>query len=197
MRPPDEFHSIVTALLTRFCAQVSHVVTPFELSRCAARLGELIVERGLPRGLSTDELGTPGGMSEQECAPLVARVTAGLEDSVLADAARHLVKACFSPEFKVCRDSFREVSRDGVCRRQEIGRARTRISGSHCVDCPHWVGLTPDAHITYLQQEWCGDSAEFVTQQNIFLPEDFRALRRWLYRAARQMRPTQKDSSAQ
>ena len=197
MRPPDEFHRIVTALLTRFCGQVSHVVSAPQLSRFAAQLGELIVERGLPRGLDPGELGTPGGMSEQECAPLVARVTAGLEDAVLADAARQLVKACFYPEFKVCRNSFREVTRDGVCRRQEIGRARTRISGSHCVDCPHWVGLTPEAHATYLRQEWCGDPAEFGTQQSVFLPEDFRVLRRWLYRAARQARPTQKDSSAQ
>ena len=197
MRPHDEFHSLVTALLTRFCEQLSHVVSAPQLSRFAAQLAELIAERGLPRGLSADELGAPGGMSEQECAPLVARVTAGLEDPVLADAARQLVKACFYPEFKVCRDSFREVARDGVCRRQEIGRARTRISGSHCVDCPHWVGLTPDAHVTYLQQEWRGDPAEFGIHRSIFLPEDFRTLRRWLYRAARQTRLMQKDSSAQ
>ena len=191
-RPLDEFHTILTALLTRFCAQVSHAVTVPQLSRFANQLGELIAERGLPRGLGADEVGAPGGMSEQECASLVARVTAGLEDPVLEDAARQLVKACFYPEFKVCRDSFREVTQNGVCRRQEIGRARARISGSHCVDCPHWVGLTPDAHVTYLQQEWCGDPAEFGIQQSIFLPEDFRALRRWLYRAARQTRPTQK-----
>jgi hypothetical protein len=197
MRPPDEFHTIVTALLKRFCGQVSHQVPASQLSRFATQLAELIDDRGLPRGLGADELGAPGGMSEEECAPLVARVTAGLGDRVLADAARQLVKACFYPEFKVCRDSFREVTRDGVCRRQQLERARTRISGSHCVDCPHWVGLTPDAHVTYLKQEWCGDPAEFAARQSIFLPEDFRALRSWLYRAARQTGPTQKDSSAQ
>jgi hypothetical protein len=151
----------------------------------AAQLGRLVVERGLPRPLRDEECGAPGGMSEQECAPLIARVLEGIDDAVLRDAARQLVKACFYPEFKVCRDSFREVKRDGACRRQELERVRGRISGTHCVDCPHWVALNPTQHAEYLTQEWRGDPQAFAAHRDVFLPEDFRALRRWLHAAAR------------
>jgi hypothetical protein len=125
-------------------------------------------------------------MSEEECAPLVARVVAGVEgDALLAEAARQLVKACFYPEFKVCRDSFREVARDGACRRQQLARVRGRISGTHCVDCPHWVALEPAEHVRFVTAEWRMDPADFTAHREVFLPEDFRELRRWLYAAAR------------
>jgi hypothetical protein len=114
-------------------------------------------------------------MAEEECALLIARVMAGLAGPRLAEAARQLVKACFYPEFKTCRDSFREVAADGSCRRQELARVRGRISGAHCVDCPHWVALTPAQHIAYLTHEWRGDAAEFSAHRDVFLPEDFRA----------------------
>jgi hypothetical protein len=124
-------------------------------------------------------------MSEQEFAPLVAQVIAGCEEALLADAARQLVKACFYPEFKVCRDSFREVTRDGVCRRQQLERVRSRISGTHCVDCPHWIALPPEGHQDYLRSEWHGSPEMFDAHRSVFLPEDFRALRRWLHHTAR------------
>lgn len=194
----DKFQCIVRAVLGRFFAQVSRPIPSAQLSRIAAQLCAVIAERELPRPLAADECGVPGGMSEQECAPLVARVMEGVDnDPLVADAARQLVKACFYPEFKVCRDSFRELTRDGACRRQELGRARNRLSGSHCVDCPHWVALTPDEHAGYLVQEWRGNPEEFTANCGIFLPEDFRALRRWLYFAARVPRNAEKDSSAQ
>jgi hypothetical protein len=126
-------------------------------------------------------------MAEEECAPLVARVVAGVEgEALLAEAARQIVKACFYPEFKVCRDSFREVARDGACRRQQLERVRGRISGTHCVDCPHWVALEPAEHVRFVTAEWRGDPAGFTAHREIFLPEDFRALRRWLHAAARE-----------
>jgi hypothetical protein len=97
-----------------------------------------------------------------------------------------MVKACFYPEFKVCRDSFREVGRDGACRRQELARARTRVSGTHCVDCPHWVALDPLEHAEFLAREWHRDAHVLAANRGVFLPEDFRELRRWLWAAARQ-----------
>ena len=106
--------------------------------------------------------------------------------TAMAGPARQLVKACFYPEFKTCRDSFREVSPDGTCRRQELARARVRVSGSHCVDCPHWVALTPDQHVRFLTRAWQpGRAAEFTAHRDVFLPEDFRALRRFLHGLAR------------
>jgi len=151
----------------------------------AARLWMLACERGLPRPLTAAERGAPGEMSDEECAPLVARVLGGADDPLLVVAARQLVKACFYPEFKACRDSFREISPDGSCRRQELGRALVRVSGAHCVDCPHWVALTPAQHEKYLAREWRAGAAEFVAHRAVFLPEDFRALRSWLHAQAR------------
>jgi hypothetical protein len=181
-----EFQRLVGLLIARFYTQNSRPLLPeTTVARFAAQLAQLIAQRGLPRALSAEECGAPGGMPEQECAVLVAQVMAELEDPLLAEVARQLVKACFYPEFKVCRDSFREVGRDGACRRQQVERVRGRISGTHCVDCPHWVALAPAAHWDYLRNEWRGDAATLEQSRAIFLPEDFRALRLWLHRAAR------------
>jgi hypothetical protein len=181
----EEFQRIVTERLIRFHAQLSQSASASDLRRLAAQLGALVAERGLPRPLAENECGVPGGMPDEECAALVSRVMEGIDDPLLADAARQLVKACFHPEFRNCRDSFREVGRDGRCRRQELERARRRLSGSHCVDCPHWVALAPAEHAGLLRREWHGAPDEFARHQEIFLPEDFRALRRWLHAATR------------
>jgi hypothetical protein len=186
MQNADEFERRVTVVVERFFTQKSgSSPSVADTARFAAQLRQLVAERGLPRPLAPGEVGAPGGMAEEECAPLVARVAARLADPGWADAARQLVKACFYPEFTVCRDSFREVARDGSCRRQELERVRGRISGAHCVDCPHWVALEPAAHADYLACEWRGDPAELARQRGVFLPEDFRALRQWLHAAAR------------
>ena len=182
-----EFERIVGDVLARYFAQNARPIPPAqELAAFIARLAHLIGERGLPRPLSKDQRGTPGGMAEEECASLVARVFPGT-DPLLMDAARQLVKACFYPEFKDCRDSFRETGRDGSCRRQELARVKGRVSGSHCVDCPHWVALRTEEHEAFLAREWRAGANEFLAHRTVFLPEDFRALRLWLHRAARAM----------
>ena len=123
-------------------------------------------------------------MTKEEVAPLIERLLAGLsecEQTALATPARQLVKACLQGDFKTCRDSFREVSPDVSCRRQDLTRVRERISGTHCVDCPYWLSLTPVQHARFLTCEWrSGAPEEFVAQQAIFLPEDYRALRRFV-----------------
>lgn len=182
----EEFWRLVSAVVARFFAQ-NNRMPPAEAERTAlaARLWALVAERGLPRPLATAERGEPGEMSDEECAPLVARVVGAAGDPLLATAARQLVKACFYPEFKTCRDSFREVAPDGSCRRQELDRVRGRVSGAHCVDCPHWVALTPEQHEKFLAREWRAGAAEFAAHRAVFLPEDFRALRQWLHARAR------------
>jgi len=185
MTGEQEFERLVTAVLTRFFAQNARSATGLPLDRVARQLHALVMERGLPRPLGENECGVPGGMSDAECAPLVARVTAGTDDPLLAEGARQLVKACFYPEFRVCRDSFRAVAADGTCRRQERTRVRGRVSGSHCVDCPHWIALENGPHGEFLQREWRGDVRTFEQDREIFLPEDFRRLRRWLHAVAR------------
>ncbi len=190
----QDFARLVGAVLARFFAQNAKTPPPgAELMRFGARLWALVAERGLPRPLAAHERGMPGEMSDEEVVPLVARVLGGADDALLATAARQLVKACLYPEFKTCRDSWREVAPDGACRRQEPARVRGRVSGTHCVDCPHWVALAPAQHEKFLARHWRGPSTgsgqagaeDFRAHRGEFLPEDFRALRRWLHAQAR------------
>jgi hypothetical protein len=184
-----QLRSLVALIMHRFFAQNDAGSPPDQpAAEFAARLWALIEERGLPRPLADGETGTPGEITEAECAALVARVLPAGPPAPLAEAARQLVKACFYPEFKTCRDSFCATGSDGACRRQELARVRKRVSGTHCVDCPHWVAFERAEHEAFLQQHWRADRREFVAHRDVFLPEDFRALRRWLYRQARERR---------
>ncbi len=184
-----KFPELVAAVLARFFAQNARMAPADTVGwALGARLEALVAARGWPRALRDDERGAPGGMPAEECATMVARVLDGANDELLVTAVKQLVKACGHPEFRNCRDSFREVAPDGMCRRQQVERARGRISGSHCVDCPHWVGLAPAAHREFLAGEWRGEPAELAANRDIFLPEDFRALQQWLRAAARRFR---------
>ena len=181
-----EFERRVAAVLRRYCAQQGGVAPTDEVLRgIGARLAEAVRSHGLPRPLAAGECGAPGGMSDAECAPIVATVAGGVADLRLAEAARQLVKACLYPEFTVCRESYRETARDGSCRRQELARARGRTSGTHCVDCPYWVQLGRPEHVRLLADNWRSDPEDFARHEAVFLPEDFRALRQWLHAAAR------------
>jgi hypothetical protein len=181
-----EFSRLVGAVLVRFLAQNGRAAPPdAAIAAFGARLWTLVKERGLPRPLAAHERGEPGEMSDAECAPLGGRVLGGATDEWLAAAAKQLVKACFYPEFKTCRDSWREVAADGACRRQELARVRGRVSGAHCVDCPHWVAMTPAPHEKFLAKNWRAGAENFRANRGEFLPEDFRALRVWLHARAR------------
>lgn len=177
--PGHPLSQCVPEILERYCRQ--NGLAPLgdaEAGRIAARLWLLIAVRGLPRRLAPDETGAPGEMSDAEVGPLVDCVLEGSErGGELAKPARQLVKACFSAEFRTCRDSYRERESDGSCRRQQLGKALGRVSGSHCVDCPYWTSLTPAQHAACLARGWAGDVAEFAAARDAFLPEDFRALR--------------------
>lgn len=185
MPPPGEaFAEILRPLLQRFLQQTGQTaMADATLAIFIGRLWQLIGEKGLPAPLARGECGAPQEMTKEEVAPLIEQLLAGLtvaEREALATPARQLVKACFHGEFKVCRDSYREVSPDGSCRRQELKRVRERISGSHCVDCPYWMGLTPEQHGRLLAKEWRGEATELAAHRAVFLPDDFRALRRFI-----------------
>jgi hypothetical protein len=178
----EEFQRLVGAVVRRWWGQNKLSPGPeAELDDFAGALWEVVNERGLPRPLAVNESGAPGSMPEPEIAPLVARAVGRRSAAHFNEPAKQLVKTCLYPEFRVCRDSFREVGADGICRRQQLERVRSRLSGAHCVDCPHWVALTPAQHERYLTAEWCGDPAQFLAHRALFLPEDFRALRVWLH----------------
>jgi hypothetical protein len=166
--PVLEFEERGVGLLDRFQRQLHRPqVDPAVLRAVAARLGEL-VRSGRPPG-------DPGVVAAQVTGPGV--------DPGLADAVTQLVKAITYPRLGVCRESYRERGPDGSCRRQLVAQARRRISGTHCVDCPYWLAYGPEAHAAWLRTAWQSDPAEFEAARGIFLPEDFRALRRLLSRA--------------
>ncbi len=176
-----EFSLLVVELVKRFFAQNGRdLPAAADLDGLAARLFALLGERGLPPPLPPSEAGSPGGMAEAEYLPFVTRVLGGSMDVLLAESATQLVKACFYPEFTKCRNSFGEVAADGSCRRQEVDRARKRVSGSHCVDCPYWLRLAPAAHGKFLAKHWRDGPGAFAKDRGLFLPEDFRALRCWV-----------------
>ncbi|QYM79309.1 hypothetical protein K0B96_01435 [Horticoccus luteus] len=167
------FHPLVAAVLHRFYEQNDRPApAPAELLAIAARLWQLIEERH-PLHPSDGEL---SAADAQAC---TARVLAHSTDELLAIAARQLVKTCLQPSPAACRNSFRETGADGHCRRQDAARARLRVSGSHCVDCPYWQELDAEDHAVFLAQHWqSGDASEFTSHRELFLPEDYRALRR-------------------
>jgi len=159
------------------------------LSAYVSRLWLVVQDVGLPPPLPDDEPGEPAERPPQLVADLASRVFAGLpfpeRHDDLETPTRQLLKACLQPEFRRCRDSYKEVV-EGVCRRQEPSRACQRISGSHCVDCPYWIALRPDQHRALLWKAWVTDPALGLEQEpELFLPEKYRALRLFLWRQAR------------
>jgi hypothetical protein len=187
--PGETFSQLVRAILGRYFRQNNlPSLSDAEARDCAARLWALVEERGLPRPLAPNERGEAGRMGAAESDPLVARVIGDdrMRNEALAGPVRQLVKACFLPEFRTCRESYREAGPDGTCRRQQRERATTRVSGVHCVDCPHWTALRPEQHERFLAKAWTpGRAGEFAAHRAVFLPEDFRALRIFLHASAR------------
>lgn len=182
----EDFRDRVHRLINRFYQQNGRSVVPVaELDALVTRLAHVIADRGLPAPLTAGDPGAPGGLPEAEINGVVARLLPDGADDFLADVARQLVKTCFYPEFTTCRDSYCERGQGGACRRQEEPRARRRLSGSHCVDCPHWVALGAAEHEALLIAAWHTDPADFRANQALFLPEDFRAFRVWIWNQAR------------
>ncbi|MES1167091.1 MAG: hypothetical protein ABUL68_03735 [Pseudomonadota bacterium] len=184
------FAGLVGTCVRRFLAQNDRPPLPDPwLAEYAARLWAVVNAAGLPRPLAAGESAEPGEMPADRVVALSARIFHGLDlpgrHADLDTPTRQLLKACLQPEFRQCRDSYREVT-DGICRRQEFTRARERVSGSHCVDCPYWTALQPDEHERLLNRAWVSGCPEDLTRhREVFLPEDFRALRMFIWRQIR------------
>lgn len=180
----NEFVPLVEAVVRRMARQQQRDVTETSVEQFARRLAEVLSACALPAPLPQGEAGRPGGMADAEVARLVAAVMADAADPFLADVARQLIKTCLHPVFTQCRDSYRERAADGRCRRQERERTRLRASGAPCVDCPYWTALAAVDHGRLLDAGWVGESADWRAEAELYLPEDFRALRRWVRRRA-------------
>jgi hypothetical protein len=181
----DDLSALVQAVLVRYLEQNRlDPLAPHDAAALSSRLVSSALERGLPPPLPPGAAGTPGELPSAEVDPLVQRVLAGhLRAAELGTPVRQLLKACLQPEFRQCRRSYRAVTADGVCRRQQLERARQRVSGTHCVDCPYWTLLGAADHERFLATQWLGEVAEFTAHRTVFLPEDFRTLRVALCRA--------------
>lgn len=99
--------------------------------------------------------------------------------AVLGPIFKQVLKSCFQPSPDVCRNSFREVDSMGRSRRQEHAYDLKRVSGAHCVDCPYWTEKTEGEHLAWLRGKWYAGAADLEAGRAVYLPEDFRALRRW------------------
>ncbi len=186
----ESFQDRVGAVMGRFARQNGEEFERDSVARFAERLWRLIEKRGLPEALGEGQSGKPGELEKSEVRELTRRATKGVkEGDLFEDAAKQVVKACFYPEFRVCRDSYRERSGKGTCKRQVLEKARGRVSGSHCVDCPYWTDVSPQRHAELLRDGWCGERSELEENRGVFLPEDFRELRRWVREFAGRREP--------
>jgi hypothetical protein len=180
----SEFARLISACLRRFLAQNGKPAAPeAELAGLTARFWHAV-----SREAST---APAGGLEWREIPPerIEALVGEIMDDSMASEfradlsvPVRQLLKACLQAEPVRCRESYREVV-GGRCRRQELDRARGRISGAHCVDCPHWVALDAAKNTALMERAWVeGPVSGFQAHRDFFLPEDFRALRIWARR---------------
>lgn len=175
-----EFDALVIANLERWFRRNGHeAVAAADLAGVAARLRAVLAQRGLPEVPLSGRPEEAPELPADECARLERSVLGPLvADERWATPVRQLVKTCLQPEFRRCRDSYRERDADGSCRRQQAGKARGRLSGSPCVDCPYWLELTPEQHARAVRDGWAGDVGTFEGDSELYLPSDFRALRR-------------------
>lgn len=179
------FAALAAVCARRFLAQNGRVLRDDCLARYTESIWAVVEEAGWPRPLADDDPGQAAEMPAGRATELVARVIslAGLDGAraELDTLTRQLVKACLQPEFRECRESYHETV-NGACRRQQLEKARERVSGSHCVDCPYWIALEPGPHAALLESAWReGGCDRFRAHRDVFLPEDFRALRRFVH----------------
>lgn len=177
------FAGLARAVIVRFLSQ-NGAALPEDggIDRLTRTLWRIVEERG-PRA-PVAGCGAPiPEMGASEVEPLVERLLSGIgpRTAALETAARQLVKGCLQPEFADCRQTYRQAGAGGVCRRQQLSRALERVCGSHCVDCPFWTSLDGDAHRKLLRDAFGPERAAlFDGHPSVFLPPDYRALRRFV-----------------
>lgn len=181
---PKELAGRVQQVLERYCRQNGHGdELAGTIETVAVRLANAACQRAARRERWSGA-GEPPEMNPEEVAALVNEALADLHGAEwLTGPVKQLVKGCGQATRQQCRESYREVDGAGVCRRQLLAKALERVSGTHCVDCPYWTQLTAGQHESLLAEAWvgAGGAAELAAHREVFLPEDFRALRRLMF----------------
>lgn len=166
-----DFGRSVAAVVTRFLAQNGLAAArEDELRKLADALGEPVDQGSLEKG-ELPEVAVKAGVARLLAVFLPPRPE-------LANLAKQLLKGCQQPGKSPCCESYRETDAAGRCRRQEPAYDLARVSGAHCVDCPHWLGWSPEEHRRKLAAAWKGGMTALAENRGVFLPEDFRMLRR-------------------
>ena len=165
-----DFRRSVSAVVTRFLAQ--NGLAPLGGDTLRTLADELMALGG--------DVSREGEMPDEIVKADVARLLAVFfpPRPELANLAKQLIKGCYQPDKSPCCESYRETDEAGRCRRLELAYDLARASGAHCVDCPHWNEWSPEEHAARLAGAWKDGEAAFAANRGVFLPEDFRVLRR-------------------
>lgn len=120
----------------------------------------------------------PDGEAEKRLATEAGELARLLGEPLLdAKLVKQLFQACTLPEFSECRDSY--ATSHG---RREPAVCASRLSGSHCVDCPLTLSLPEGrAQRDFLRAAWHGGPPEGDAHWGSFLPEPWRRLRVWVW----------------
>src|SRR4051812_38240794 len=112
----DEFCRLAGVCLQRFLRQNGRAELREDvLRKMCEGIWRVAVREGLPRPLEAGEDGEPGEMAAPEVSRLMALALEGVawpaESGEPGTPVRQLLKACLQPEFRNCRESYREVVR--------------------------------------------------------------------------------------
>lgn len=156
-------------------------------------LWNTILAEGLPVPLAGNAIGEPRTLDDAYLFALAEKTLQRLPRHRTEDTLRTLcvqvLIATLSPEFKACRQSYQNLDASGACPRHSADHCRDRVSGSHCEDCPFFVALSQDQHRKLLGRSFGpSNQAAWTAQADLFLPEDFRALRIFWHLHLRQPR---------
>ena len=175
------FGELATAVLLRYARQNGwSEIDPVTLRPAIVGLQNAIRGMGLPPP------GASGELDDFVLDAILREVTAaGPLDERWEHPVRQIAKACFYSDRDDCCESYCETDKRGRCKRQTLEKGRERISGAHCVDCPHWTDSSPEEHAALLEQAWQPGPIAFADARDIFLPEDYRALRGFIRDLAR------------
>ncbi len=194
--PVRTFVEIALELVKRYYAQLS-VIPPGDayLRSLSEGLWETALQEGPPVPLADNEIGEPRTLEDSYLLALAEKTMVRLPrhrtDDLLRAFCIQILVALLSPEFKACRQSYQagDAANAGACARQSLENCRDRVSGSHCEDCPFFVALSKDQHRKLLGRSF-GAAGQPVWSANtdLFLPEDFRALRIFWHLHIRQPR---------
>ena len=192
--PEITFVSIGLELTKRFFAQQS-ILPPSDayLTGLWQNLWSTTLAEGLPTPLASNEIGEPRTLADSYLLSLAEKTLGGLprhrSEDLLRTLCIQILVALLSPEFRACRQNFQSKDSVGQCVRHSADHCRDRVSGSHCEDCPFYVALSRDQHRKLLGQSFGpSQQAAWNAHADIFLPEDFRALRIFWHLHLRQPR---------